>query len=144
MCITALLSFLRRAVLRLRQRRATATPPPSPPQLGQNSLLDVSPVGSPPLSYRYEAFSDRYISDHRVCGVSQGAMIVVPLLIQVALARIFTCLDSIYSTTLRWALWREGRLHHNTNLRLFTASKSSGPTKWPANVASGLGLPAST
>lgn len=83
---------------------------------------------------------DKYINNHWACAVSKPTMIIIPLLLQVTIAFILACLDSIHSTTLRWALWNEGRLHHNTNLRLFTCSRASGPNTWPANIVSSLGL----
>ncbi|KAK1829269.1 hypothetical protein QBC39DRAFT_373927 [Podospora conica] len=81
-----------------------------------------------------------YIDDHRVYQVSEAAMVLIPLLLQAALTVVSACLDSIHSTTLRWALLREGRSYHNTNLRLLTASKRSGPNGWPANLAATVGL----
>jgi len=95
-------------------------------------------VGTTGLSWTSP--KDTYINDHQVYGVSEPAMVIIPLLLQIAIAFVSTCLDSIHSTTLRWALWNEGRLHHNTNLRLFTCSKISGPNAWPANIVSSLGL----
>lgn len=35
----------------------------------------------------------------------------------------------VHSVSLRWALYREGRLEFNTNIRLFTSSKRFGPNK---------------
>ncbi|KAK1758582.1 hypothetical protein QBC47DRAFT_375127 [Echria macrotheca] len=81
-----------------------------------------------------------YIKDQRVYLVSDAALVVIPLLLQVCIAFVSGCLESIHSTTLRWALWREGRLAHNTNLRLFTCARgTSGPNAWPANLLSCLG-----
>lgn len=36
-------------------------------------------------------------------------------------------LGYIYSTSLRWALYREGCLEFNTNIRLLTSARSSAP-----------------
>ena len=87
----------------------------------------------------FTATQDPYVIDHRVYRVSEAAMVIIPLLLQAALTFISACLGPIHSTTLRWALLREGRSSHNTNLRLFTASKSGGPNGWPANLASSFG-----
>jgi len=100
-----------------------------------NRLVELGPVGLGWLSPE-----ETYVPDQRVYSVSGAAMIIIPLLLQIAIASISISLDSIHSTTLRWALWREGRLRHNTNLRLFTFSKRRGPNAWPANVLSSLGL----
>ena len=105
-----------------------------PPFLVKRVVL----VGS--MGYSWAKKSSPYINDHRVYGVSEAAMVIIPLALQFALTCIFACLDGIHSTTLRWALWREGRLRHNTNLRLFTSSKRNGPNSWPANLASALSL----
>lgn len=109
-------------------------PLPIPPWLVLRAAL-VGPVG---LSWTKP--EDPYLVDHRVYGVSDAAGAIIPLVLQTAIASLSLALDSIHSTTLRWALWREGRLRHNTNLRLFTFSRNHGPNAWPANVASSLGL----
>jgi hypothetical protein len=43
-------------------------------------------------------------------------------------------LGYIHSTSLRWALQREGRLAFNSNLRLMSSSRTSGPNKWYSNA----------
>ncbi|KAK4444255.1 hypothetical protein QBC34DRAFT_430136 [Podospora aff. communis PSN243] len=105
-----------------------------PPWLAYRTAL-VGPVGLSWLD-----LGDVYMVDHRVYGMSDAAMAVIPLLLQFAIASLSLALDSIHSTSLRWALWHEGRLRHNTNLRLFTFSRNHGPNAWPANVVSSLGL----
>jgi len=57
-----------------------------------------------------------------------------------AITFVASCLDSIHATTLRWALWHDGHLRHNTNLHLFTSSNPRSPNGWPANVLPSLGL----
>lgn len=48
---------------------------------------------------------------------------------------VFTdCLGYIHATSLRWSLYHEGRLHHNSNLRLFTSSRNSIPNSWYMNA----------
>ncbi|CRG82902.1 hypothetical protein PISL3812_00249 [Talaromyces islandicus] len=47
------------------------------------------------------------------------------------------CIDGmmlVHSVSLRWALYRDGRLQYNTNIRLFTSSKSATPNKGYINV----------
>ena len=63
---------------------------------------------------------------------------IVTLLLPLALAVIVTfcneCIGLIHTTTLRWALWQEGRLRFNSNLRLLTSAKRSRPNAWYVNV----------
>lgn len=40
----------------------------------------------------------------------------------------------VHAVSLRWALYREGRLEYNTNILLFTSSRRSGPNTWYANM----------
>lgn len=103
-------------------------------------LADRVAFVGPGTAVAFGTAEDPYINDHRVYQVSEAATVIIPLLLQVTLTFVSACLDSIHSTTLRWALLREGRSSHNTNLRLLTASKSSGPNGWPANLASSFGL----
>jgi hypothetical protein len=47
------------------------------------------------------------------------------------------CIDGmmfVHSVSLRWTLYHEGRLEYNTNIRLFTSSKTVGPNRWYINV----------
>jgi len=92
------------------------------------------------MGYSWKRPTSYYLYNHRVYSVSEATMILIPLLLQVAITCVLVCLDTIHSTTLRWALWREGRLRHNTNLRLFTCSRQNGPNGWIANIISALGL----
>ncbi|KAK0712135.1 hypothetical protein B0H67DRAFT_555982 [Lasiosphaeris hirsuta] len=82
----------------------------------------------------------RYPGGHRIYKVSEFTMVALPLILQMLITVISGCFESIHSTTLRWALWHEGRLRYNSNLRLFTSSKRNGPNKWPANVVALIGL----
>jgi hypothetical protein len=47
---------------------------------------------------------------------------------------VIDCLGFIHGTSLRWALYREGRLHFNSNIRLLTSARKSAPNRWPSNV----------
>jgi len=92
------------------------------------------------MIYGWKKTSSPYLSDHRVYLVSEPTMVIIPLFLQFAITCISSCLDSIHATTLRWAMWREGRLRHNTNLRLFTTSRQVGsPNGWPANTIWAVG-----
>ncbi|PHH75615.1 hypothetical protein CDD80_2229 [Ophiocordyceps camponoti-rufipedis] len=41
----------------------------------------------------------------------------------------------VHSVSLRWALYHEERLEYNTNIRLLTSSRKSGPNQWYSNAA---------
>ena len=49
-------------------------------------------------------------------------------------------LGYIHSVSLRWALQREGRLEFNSNLRLFSTSRSWGPNAWYSNLIMTCGV----
>lgn len=61
---------------------------------------------------------------------------VVTLAVLTVLTFITDQLSYIHSTSLRWALYSEGRLEFNTNIRLFTSSKQSLPNRWFVNALS--------
>ena len=63
-----------------------------------------------------------------------GSLIVLPLILATILTSCNECLGYIHATALRWALWHEGRLNFNTNLRLLTQAKTSKPNTWYVNV----------
>jgi hypothetical protein len=81
-----------------------------------------------------------YIKGHRVYRFPKAVAILIPLLLNIALTIVFDGINYIHSTTLRWALWREGRLTFNSNLRLFTNAKSHAPNRWYINAISALSL----
>ncbi|KAK5660560.1 hypothetical protein OQA88_13111 [Cercophora sp. LCS_1] len=116
----------------------------SPPIPTPTFLLDkIVMIGSVSFTWMHEAdptFENLYLGGHRVYNLDESAMLLLPLIIQLIIAVIFGCMSSIHATTLRWALWQEGSLFHNSNLRLFMSSKRNGPNKWPANVVACTGL----
>src|SRR6185436_20285962 len=63
---------------------------------------------------------------------------LIPLAFNIALAVILSCVNSVQSTTLRWALFREGRLRYNSNPRLFSFSKTHLPNHWSINILSAI------
>jgi hypothetical protein len=67
-------------------------------------------------------------------------VILVPLFLNIALTLVLDGINCIPSTTLRWALRREGRLDLNFHLRIFTSSKSFAPNAWYTNVVSAIAL----
>jgi hypothetical protein len=45
-------------------------------------------------------------------------------------------LNYIHAVSLRWALYREGRLNSNTNIRLIASSRNTPPNRWWTNLFS--------
>jgi hypothetical protein len=81
-----------------------------------------------------------YVADHRIFQVSQAAMVIIPLILNFVLTYVFDAVNFIHETSLRWALWSEGRLVYNSNPRLFSSTTRHGPNKWYSNVVGGLAL----
>jgi hypothetical protein len=81
-----------------------------------------------------------YINAHRVYRFPKAVAILIPLLLNAGLTIVLDGINYIHSTTLRWALWHEGRLTFNSNLRLFTSAKSHAPNRWYVNAVSALSL----
>jgi hypothetical protein len=77
-----------------------------------------------------------YLSDHRIFPLPQAAMISTSLVLNICLTLIFDAMNYIPATTLRWSLWQEGRLHCNSNSRLFTGAHHFAPNSWYANAVS--------
>jgi hypothetical protein len=82
----------------------------------------------------------RYIYGHQVHRFPRIVATLIPLLINVFVTLALDCMNMLHSVTLRWALWREGRLDFNSNLRLFSTAKHHAPNSWPANLVSALSL----
>lgn len=72
--------------------------------------------------------------------LSAGASEVLALTVNVILTLCLEGLAFVHATSLRWALYRENRLSFNTNLRLLTSAKSSGPNKIYVNTISVVSL----
>ena len=70
----------------------------------------------------------------RYIRLSTTASEVLSFTINILVALITDSLGYIHGTSLRWALYREDRLHFNTNIRLFTSAGRSTPNRWPANA----------
>lgn len=66
--------------------------------------------------------------------LSPVALELIPLGINFVMLIITECLGFIHATCLRWALFREGRLEFNANLRLLTFSKRNLANGFVANV----------
>ena len=63
----------------------------------------------------------------------QAAILTVPLVFATIITFCNESLGLAHTNSLRWALWREGRLHFNTNLRLMTQARTSKPNHWIVN-----------
>ncbi|KAI9715228.1 MAG: hypothetical protein M1828_000926 [Chrysothrix sp. TS-e1954] len=61
---------------------------------------------------------------------------VVKLVINICIAICTDCLGYIHSTSVRWALKREGRLQFNSNLRLFASTRGCSSSRWSTNIVS--------
>jgi hypothetical protein len=66
--------------------------------------------------------------------LSTGPKEVIILAFNAIVTVVTECLGYIHSVSLRWALYHENRLDHNSNLRLFTSARRSPPNSWYANV----------
>ena len=63
----------------------------------------------------------------------QAALFTIPLVFATIVTFCSESLGLVHTTSLRWALWREGRLDFNTNLRLMTQAHTSKPNHWIVN-----------
>jgi hypothetical protein len=68
--------------------------------------------------------------------LSMGSYEVISFAANVAFTFLADQLAYVHSTSLRWALYQEGRLDFNTNLRLFTSATTSLSNRWWANLLS--------
>ena len=59
--------------------------------------------------------------------LNKFALELTPLAINVVVLVVTECLGYIHATSLRWALFYEGKLEFNTNLRLLSHSTSRSP-----------------
>ncbi|KAL2048404.1 hypothetical protein N7G274_000315 [Stereocaulon virgatum] len=69
-----------------------------------------------------------------VTRLSSNASTYIPLLFSLAFTMLYEGTGLLHTASLRWSLWHEGRLHSNTNLRLFTSSRLKGPNSWYTNL----------
>jgi hypothetical protein len=58
----------------------------------------------------------------------------VSLAVNIFVVFITDAMGYIHGVSLRWALYREDRLHFNTNLRLFRSARNYVPNMWPLNI----------
>lgn len=81
-----------------------------------------------------------YPHSHRIQQLRQGTSVFVQLLLNFLVTIILDTTNYIHATTLKWAIFKEGRLKFNSNVRLFTSAGACGPNSWYMNSISLLGL----
>ncbi|KAJ5177074.1 uncharacterized protein N7482_002951 [Penicillium canariense] len=81
-----------------------------------------------------------YPHSHRIQQLRQGTSVLVQLLLNLLVTIILDTTNYIHATTLRWALFDEGRLEFNSYVRLFTRAHAHGPNSWYMNLISLIGL----
>ncbi|RDW56412.1 hypothetical protein BP6252_14157 [Coleophoma cylindrospora] len=86
------------------------------------------------------ALEENTIGGFRQLPLSSEAIKAVPLLFNILITLCTESLSYVHAISLRWALYHEGRLHFNSNLRLFTNAKSSAANTRFANVAAAICL----
>lgn len=64
----------------------------------------------------------------------KGSVEAVLLVLNLMVTLATECVGYIHATSLRWALYHEDRLRHNSNLRLFTSARHSMPNRWFVNI----------
>ena len=60
--------------------------------------------------------------------------LLLPLGFSVIVTLCNECVGLTHTTTLRWALWQEGRLKFNSNLRFLTSARRSPSNGWLVNI----------
>jgi hypothetical protein len=99
-------------------------------------------IGIGNLTYPFPAVktTKNYFTGHRVYIMPQAAVLSASLALNVCLTVLFDSMSHVQTCTLRWALWREGRLQFNSNPRLFTSAHRFSPNSWYMNVISCMAL----
>lgn len=70
----------------------------------------------------------------RIGTIGDGPKEILILIFTVFVTGATENLGYIHATSLRWALYEEGRLHHNSNIRFFTSARKSAPNSWYSNI----------
>ena len=114
-------------------------------------ILSVVCIGLPIYTYvrsanfarelrKYYGFDYLYTSWCLGVVLDPGSRTVVDLVLNAAVTICTEALGYVHTASLRWALWREGRLHYNSNLRLLTQAGDSIPNSWYANIIFSIAL----
>ncbi|TLD32476.1 hypothetical protein E2P81_ATG05452 [Venturia nashicola] len=96
-------------------------------------------VGNTPFSFPITT-AKHYFSGHRAFSMPEAAVLSASLAVNILLTLLFESMNYIQKCTLRWALWREGRLQYNSNPRLFSSARQYIPNSWSINVISCVAL----
>ena len=83
-------------------------------------------------SYFLRANPDTKFAHFHISPFQQKALLFA---INIVITSCITGMMFTHDVSLRWALYGENRLEYNTNIRLFTSSKKSGPNRWYSNLA---------
>lgn len=86
------------------------------------------------------AISSTYLYWTGIDYITHEGVELVGLVVNTALTLSLDSLGYILGSSLRWTLAREGRLQHNTNLRLFRTARNQPQHSWIANVLDGFSL----
>ncbi|KAE9977693.1 hypothetical protein EG327_007650 [Venturia inaequalis] len=97
-------------------------------------------IGNIPYPFPDLATTKHYFTGHRVFSMPAAAVLSASLALNVSLTLLFDSMNYIQTCTLRWALWKEGRLQYNSNPRLFSCARSFAPNGWYANAISCVAL----
>ncbi|KAJ2895678.1 uncharacterized protein MKZ38_006260 [Zalerion maritima] len=65
---------------------------------------------------------------------------IIPLLINLLITLLTESMGYIHGCSLRWALFREGRLEYNSNLRLLSFSRKNTANTWYCNLVYFIGM----
>lgn len=97
-------------------------------------------VGNIPYPFPNLATTKHYFTGHRVFSMPEAAVLSASLALNISLTLLFDSMNNIQKCTLRWALWKEGRLQYNSNPRLFSCARRFAPNGWCTNSISCVAL----
>ena len=97
--------------------------------IGISLVVALAAIGLSVATFAGE-FSDTGLAANSIVGE------MLPLAFNIVVAVLTDILSFAHSVSLRWALYKEDRLHYNSNLRLFTSTKQCASNRWPANLLS--------
>ncbi|KAJ5433592.1 uncharacterized protein N7458_012748 [Penicillium daleae] len=90
--------------------------------------------------YAHTYPEEPFPKSHRIYHLIPGGNLLVTTLLNFLVTIVLDSTNYNHAVTLRWVLFREGRLRFDSNIRLFTRSKCHGPNSWYFNIISGVGL----
>lgn len=96
-------------------------------------------VGNMPFGFATTK-AKHYFTGHRVFSMPEAAVLSASLGLNIVVTILFDLMNYIQKCTLRWALWREGRLQYNSNQRLFISAHTFAPNNRYSNAFSCIAL----